>query len=391
MIAPSDTYGMLWFPKYPVVSRRTFLTAGACALGAPMLNRGRFSLSASSLTTGALPKPEYSALTIDLIQSSTVIDMLGLLTLDYKKLSCWEAAPELFQTADYQRLKDSGITIFHPAVGFTEGDVYKSSLSDITGLNLFIASHSDKFLRVDRAGDLARAKAAGKIGIVIGQQNSLHFRSVDDVNRFYAMGQRVSQLTYNDNPIGGGSTDPKNVGLTDYGAQIVERMNQLGMAVDVSHCSDRTTLDTIEASNKPVLVTHANCRALVPGSARCRTDEAIRKLAAKGGVLGVTMVRFFVGSGGSVTIENVLDHIDHVVKVAGIEHVGIGSDVDLDGRDPGTHTSPSARKNDLDGIHYASKIFDLTEGLVRRNYSRQNIELILGGNFQRALSEIWTA
>jgi membrane dipeptidase len=108
-------------------------------------------------------------------------------------------------------------------------------------------------------------------------------------------------------------------------------------------------------------------------------------------VLGVTMVRFFVGSGGSVTIENVLDHIDHVVKVAGIEHVGIGSDVDLDGRDPGTHTSPSARKNDLDGIHYASKIFDLTEGLVRRNYSRQNIELILGGNFQRALSEIWTA
>ena len=205
------------------------------------------------------------------------------------------------------------------------------------------------------------------------------------------MGQRVSQLTYNDNLIGGGSTDPKNVGLTDYGAQIVERMNDLGMAVDVSHCSDRTTLNAIEASTKPVLVTHANCRALVPGSARCRTDEAIRKLAAKGGVLGVTMVRFFVGSGGSVTIENVLDHIDHVVKIAGIEHVGIGSDVDLDGRDLGARMAPSARKNDLDGIHYTRKIFDLTEGLVRRNYSRQNIELILGGNFQRVLSEIWTA
>ena len=98
------------------------------------------------------------------------------------------------------------------------------------------------------------------------------------------------------------------------------------------------------------------------------------------------MVRGFVGAGGSVTIENFLDHIDHVVKVAGVEHAGIGSDVDLDGRD---HGKTPARKNDLDGMRYARKIFDLTEGLYRRNYSRQNIELILGGNFQRALSEIW--
>ena len=113
----------------------------------------------------------------------------------------------------------------------------------------------------------------------------------------------------------------------------------------------------------------------------------IRKLAAKGGVLGVTMVRYFVGTGGSVTIENFLDHIDHVVKLAGIEHAGIGTDVDLDGRD---HGVAPTRRNDLDGIHYARKIFDLTEGLIRRNYSRQNIELILGGNFRRALSEIWT-
>ena len=101
--------------------------------------------------------------TLDLIQSSTVIDMLGLLTLDYKKLSSWEAAPERFQSVDYQRLKDSGITIFHPAVGFTGADVYKSSLADITGLNLFIAGHADKFLRVDRAADLSHAKRQGKI------------------------------------------------------------------------------------------------------------------------------------------------------------------------------------------------------------------------------------
>ena len=219
-------------------------------------------------------------------------------------------------------------------MGFVEGDVYKSSLADITGWNLFIAGHPDQFLRIDSPGDIGRAKAKGKIGIVIGQQNSVHFRTVDDVDRFYAMGQRVSQLTYHDN------RDRrrihrcgKNLGLTDYGAQIVQRMNQLGMAIDVSHCSDRTAMDAIEASKTPVLVTHSNCRALVPGSARCRTDEAIRKLAAKGGVLGVTMVRIFVGNAGPVTIENVLDHVDHVAQIAGVEHVGVGTDVDLDGRD----------------------------------------------------------
>jgi membrane dipeptidase len=97
------------------------------------------------------------------------------------------------------------------------------------------------------------------------------------------------------------------------------------------------------------------------------------------------MVRGFVHAGGPATIENVLDHIDRVVKLTGVEHAGVGSDVDLDGRD--LH---STRKYDLDGIDYAKKIYDLTEGLVRRNYSSRNIELILGGNFERALSETWT-
>ena len=363
-----------------MISRRSFLAAGVYALGAPLINRGRFRLLAKS-------EVEYSAATVDLIRSSTVIDMLGLVTLDFKKLAAWEARPESFQDADFERLRNSGITVFHPAVGYVSGDVHAASLRDIVGWNRFIAAHEDKFMRIDAPGDLERAKAAGKIGIVIGQQNSAHFRTVDDVDHFYSLGQRVSQLTYDDNPIGGGSTDPKNVGLTEYGARIIERMNSLGMAVDVSHCADRTTLDAAEASRKPVLVTHSNCRALVPGSARCKTDEAIRKVAAGGGVLGVTMIRYFVRSASPVTIENVLDHIDHVAKVAGIEHVGLGTDVDLNGRDHGTVT----RRQDLDGVQYAKKVYDLTEGLIRRNYTREHIELILGGNFRRALSDIWVA
>jgi membrane dipeptidase len=362
-----------------VVSRRTLLKGAALAVAAPMIQRGRFCLFAQSQVT-------YSMLTLELVQRSTVIDMLGLLTLNYSKLCSWEAQPDCFAPRDFEKLRASGITIFHPAVGFTGGDGYASSLRDITGWNRFIASHTSEFLRVDSAADFEQAKTGGKIGILIGQQNSMHFRTLDDVDRFYQLGQRVSQLTYDDNAIGGGSTDPRDPGLHEYGARVIARMNELGMAVDVSHCSDRTTLDALTVSRKPVLVTHSNCRALVPGSARCKTDEAIRLLAAKGGVMGITMVRNFVQESGSATIENVLDHIDHVAGLVGVEHVGIGSDVDLDGRD--VHIRPR-KKYDLDGIDYSQKIFDLTEGLVRRKYSSSDIALILGGNFQRALSAIW--
>jgi membrane dipeptidase len=362
-----------------MISRRTVLKGMALSLGAPMLNRGRFSLFAQSPL-------EYSVRTVDLVRRCTVIDMLGLLTLDYRKLMNWEADPRRFQSADLLRLRASGITVFHPAIGYTGGDIYAESLRDITGWNDFIAAHGDHFQRVESAAHFKQAKESGKLGILIGEQNSAHFRTVEDVDHFYALGQRVSQLTYLRNRIGGGSTDPLDGGLSEYGVQIVERMNSVGMAVDISHCGDRTTLNAIEASRKPVLVTHSNCRALVPGIARCKTDEAIIRMAAKGGVMGVTMVRAFVGSARRVTIENVLDHIGHLARLVGVEHAGIGSDVDLDGRD--TAVRP-VKRFDLDRIDYAKKIYDLTEGLVRRNYSSRNIELILGGNFARALTEAW--
>jgi membrane dipeptidase len=363
-----------------MISRRSVLKGAALSLGAPMINRGRFSLFARSET-------EYSVRTVDLVRRSTVIDMLGLLTLDYRKLQVWESDPGRFRQADFVRLRDSGTTVFHPAVGYTAGDIYAESLRDIIGWNGFLAAHGEQFRRIERVADFKQAKALGKIGILIGEQNSAHFRTVEDVDRFYNLGQRVSQLTYSGNRIGAGSSDPRDSGLSQYGVQIVERMNAVGMAVDVSHCGDRTTMDAIDASRKPVLITHSNCRALVPGMARCKTDEAITRLAAKGGVMGITMVRSFVRAGGRVTIEHVLDHVDHLAKLAGVEHAGIGSDVDLDGRDTPVHPT---RRFDLDGIDYAKKIYDLTEGLVSRNYSSRNIELILGGNFERALTGTWT-
>ena len=181
--------------------------AGAGVLAAPLINRGRFSLFAGSLD-------QYSSLTVDLVRESTVIDMLGLLTLDFKKLDAWRTRPASFRLSDFQRLKDSGITVFHPAVGYVEGDIYAESSADIASWDAFIDSYPQYFIRVCNPADVSRAKAEGKLGIIVGQQNSNHFRTVDDVDAFYRLGQRVSQLTYHDNALGGGSTDPTDRGLT---------------------------------------------------------------------------------------------------------------------------------------------------------------------------------
>src|SRR5262249_6778509 len=148
---------------------------------------------------------------------------------------------------------------------------------------------------------------------------------------FYKMGQRLIQLTYNEqNLVGTGCMINGGKGLTSFGHDVVARMNSLGMAIDISHCGEQTSLDAIAASGKPVLITHSNCKALAPGVPRCKTDEVIQAAARTGGVLGITSVRHFVKCKGTTTIEDVLDHFDHAIKLVGVEHVGLGSDFDLD-------------------------------------------------------------
>jgi len=364
------------------MNRRGFLRAAGAgaAVGAAMINRGRYLLFGAGR--------EYSARAVELVQRSTVIDMLAPLWISPSKTQKMLGNPENFKAEDFAPYKDSGINVFHISIGTGGPDAYLETLQFLSGYNSFLARHDAWFERVDTPARLDAIKASGKVGLILGIQNSEHFRKADDVDYFYGLGQRVSQLTYNARTlIGNGSTERRDEGLSDFGVSIVERMNKLGMAVDVSHCGDKTTLDAFEVSKKPVLITHSNCRALNPNHPRCKTDEAIKAMAAKGGVMGITMERLFVGSGSSVTMENVLDHVDHAVKTAGIEHVGIGTDVDLDGRDRGA----ARKKNDLDGVEYTRKIYNLTEGLIRRRYSKPDIRLILGGNFQRALTAIWEA
>ena len=175
------------------------------------------------------------------------------------------------------------------------------------------------------------------------------------------------------------------------------------MAVDVSHCGDQTTLDAFEISALPVLITHSNSRALAPGHPRCKTDRAIKTMANYGGAMGITAVRNFVKNDEPTTIEHYVDHIDHVVNLVGIEFVGVGTDSDLAGYDAlpkeigdqlrsGYKTSYAFRERiDIEGMDHPKKMFDMTEALIRRGYSDDNIEAILGGNFKRVLGTIWAS
>jgi membrane dipeptidase len=385
----------------PLLTRRALLrgtaAAGVGAAVGPFVHLGRHALFADSTT-------RYSSRAIGIVERSLVIDMLNPFSLpSLFRLAArnWLEEPTAFSAADLQKVRASGHTVLHVAGGVQQYD-------DVVHFHLlwngFIAHHSDHFARVDDVEGLARIKGSGKIGILLGVQDSVHFRTVEDVDLFYRYGQRVSQLTYNArNLIGNGCTERRDEGLSDFGVAVIERMNRLGMAVDVSHCGERTTLDAFEVSKRPVLITHSNCRALVPRQPRAKTDEAIRAMAAQGGVMGLTFMRMFVREAEPTTIEHLLDHVDHLAKLVGVEHAGIGSDTDLEGWDALPADARAAirgaykkeigfrEKMDLDAVDSPRRIFDLTEGLIRRGYSDADIQGILGGNFRRALAAIWSA
>jgi len=346
----------------------------------------------------AEPKNQYSAKVLDLVQRSLIIDMLGPLKLDFR--------PEAYATpltdAEAAMFRSSGITAFHNSVGVGGASAYDDALQFIAAWSGFVGRNSEVFSLVGRAEDIDHAKSKQKIAVIMGLQNADEFRDPKDVKAFFELGLRCAQLTYNSqNLIGSGSTDRVDGGISDYGVDIIKAMNEVGMLVDVSHSGDRTTLEAIELSPKPIAFTHSNCRAL-NNHPRLKTDEAIRKLAEKGGVMGITGVRNFVKDKEPTTVEDIVDHIDHVVKLVGIEHVGIGTDSDLMGYD---HMPPDQYKQlkagykssyafrdkiDTDGFNHPRKMYDLTAALVRRGYSDSNIQAVLGGNFRRLLGSTWT-
>lgn len=364
-----------------------------------MVNRGRYRLFAQS-------PHEYSERAVRLVRESLVIDMLNqfLYRQDQApKLHEWLTKPGKFTEQDWRQFMDSGITAINFGNGPPSPDYYDGALHLFGEWNSFIAGYPDWLLRIGSASDFARAKTTHRYGILFGLQNSAHLRVPEDVDTFYGLGQRVCQVTYNfRNFAGNGAFEPHDDGLSEFGVRIVERMNTVGMAVDTGHAGDRTMLDTFEASRKPVIISHGNCRALNPGQPRCVPDENIRRMAAKGGVMGINFISFMVKDKDPVTVDDVVDHFEHVRDLVGIEHVGIGSDFGLESNDLGAPevlnkilTSSDKRyrahsREAVQGLEHSKRMYDVTDALVRRKFTDEQIRLILGENFRRVLAQVWT-
>ncbi|MCL6698615.1 dipeptidase [Sphingomonas sp. NSE70-1] len=370
--------------------RQAICAAAGAAVAAPYVAK-------ASLPVSPYSKRQYSKRAVELVRGSLVVDMLAPIKIDFEP-SFYSVPMSEQMTADFRA---SGINAIHHAIGIGGNNGREQALSFLATWGNYVARNSHVLVGVDKFADILRAKKDGKVAVIMGLQNADQFNRPADVKMFYELGLRCSQLTYNSqNRIGSGSTDRIDGGVSDFGASIIEEMNKVGMLVDVSHCGDRTTLDGIEISKKPIAITHSNCRALIDHP-RVKTDEAIKAMAAKGGVMGITGVRNFVSKTDPTTIVNYADHIDHVVKLVGIDHVGIGTDSDLYGYDD---TSPEMNKMlrgaykdsyafrekiDIEGFDHPLKMYDLVEELIRRNYSNANINAVLGGNFQRLLTATW--
>ncbi len=387
-------------PKQQGTTRRRALKVlggGAALLGAPFFNRNRYTLFAQA-------PAEYSERAIRLVRESLVIDMLNqfLYRRDLQPtLRAWLTKPGAFTSADFQRFKDSGVNVINFGSG---AETYEDTIRLFADWNSFIAEYPDWLLRIGSGPDFARAKQSGRYGILFGLQNAAHFRRPEDVDTFYGLGQRVSQLTYNfRNLVGNGAFEPHDDGISEFGASIVERMNRVGMAVDCGHAGDCTMLDAFAISKRPVIISHGNCRALNPGHPRCVTDEAIQAMAKSGGVMGINFISFMVKDHEPATVDDVIDHFDHVSRLVGVEHVGVGSDFGLESNDFGPPDQLAKMLTTADKryrVHHREAVADLagekrfytlTDALIRRKYTDEHIRLILGENFRRVLSSVWAA
>lgn len=267
----------------------------------------------------------------------------------------------------------------------------------IAVFNQQLQRYPDRLARCDNSNDVRRAVASGKIAALLGIEGGIVINNdLANIARYRRMGVRYMTLTWRGNLDWAGSSqdlrnpfrrgeemfisdNPSKGGLTDFGRQVVAEMNRVGMMVDLSHVSDETFYDAIKASKLPVIVSHSNARAL-SNHPRNVTDDMLRALKANGGVIGVNLWREVLDPNGRarqsgatpITSETVLDQIDHIVKVAGIDSVGIGTDFE------GMNELPEDMKT-------AASTGKLFAGMRKRGYSEADIRKFAGENFLRVM------
>ena len=313
------------------------------------------------------------------------------------------SADQEWDSLTFAAAKLSGLSAIHTSLSNQNLAV---ALEELTEWDALFAKHPDRLLKVTTGADFTAAKKSGRIAVVLGFQNAtIVERNVRNLDKLHAAGTRCIQLTYNSrNLLGDGCTERTNAGLSDFGVEVVHRMNELGIIVDLSHCGEQTSKDGIELSKRPPAFTHTVCKRIY-NHVRGKSDDLIRAMSNKGGMTGITTLGYFVGPTEKTSLEDYFRQIDHAVNVGGIDHVGIASDYAIRGI-MATHTRDTwyvPRLTSFKPIYNVrwppnipeldppTRFRTIAEGLSKRGYSTDRIEKILGANWVQYFSEAMMA
>jgi len=377
------------------------------------MNRREFSLQLAGAAAAAAVAPLSRAQSPPPTASGTVVSAHAralyhsALILDCNSAPPWEEHLPLPQ-ADLDVVRGSGIDVIKFSLGGINQD-FARTVAEIGQVQRLIEVHPAYFTQVRVAGDFARAKAENKLGIILSFESADMLQGkLESYELFRNLGVRVMQMSYNrKSPFAAGVMEPEGGGLTALGHDAVGEMNRLGIAIDLSHANAATTADVLDLSAKPPVMTHAGCAA-IHAHPRNKTDQQLRALADRGGVVGIFDLPYLTASPKQPALEDYLAHLEHALKVAGEDHVGIGSDVGIQPLDLSEKGMAEIRK-DLEerraaglsapeedrppyvvGLNTPRRIEVIADGLLKRGYPPGVIEKVVGANFARVFADIWT-
>jgi len=366
-----------------MITRRSVLAATAGSLIAPSANAqdtATASEAARALYTGAI-----------------VIDG-----------NIYPPVGDTMTKADAAALRASGLTAAKASMGGF-ANTYQQTILEVRLLQRVIARYPTDLMQIRSVADVRGAKRTGRLGIIFSFEGVACLEgNVARIAEFAAHGVKVMQLSYNlPSEFGAGVMSDPALGLTELGRDAISSMNANGVALDLSHSNAATTAQAIEASNRPVLMTHGGCAA-VHNHPRNKTDDQLRALAEKGGVFGIYDLPYLVAAPREATLDDYMAHMVHALNVAGEDHVGIGSDTAFD-HFPDTPEARAAlqQQNEerrragvaapgedarplfVQGLNHSRRCETIADALLRRGYSQRVAEKVLGENFLRAFGEIW--
>ena len=297
----------------------------------------------------------------------------------------------------WDALQAGGLTAVLVDVPWIDDDLKAGAINASSWLAR-IEAHADRALLVRTSDDIRAAKEAGKVGIIFGSQTPTIFEdSLDLIRVWHALGLRVVQMSYQArNLLADGCGESVDQGVSEFGRGAIAELNRVGIAIDLSHASDKTMTDTIEHSAKPVFFSHSNSRSRV-AHRRNVPDETLRRLSDKGGICCVSAYSDFLAENGSdtgTTLDQFAEMVRHVVNIVGIDHVGFGldtgesrtpSEIEFIGGVIGGGTDVTKRY----ALTSRRQLPGFTEALLREGFTEAETEKILGQNLVRFFADVW--